>query len=81
MTGVQTCALPISEFIDENAELAQEMLSEISVRVDALKKVVDYSTKNDMNLLSTEFDEDIKSTLKKLAKMVNFLSDELVFKN
>ena len=69
------------EFIDENAELAQEMLSEISVRVDALKKVVDYSTKNDMNLLSTEFDEDIKSTLKKLAKMVDFLSDELVFKN
>jgi hypothetical protein len=69
------------KFIDENAELAQEMLSEISIKVNALKKVVDYSTKNDINLLSTEFDEDIKSTLEELAEMVDFLSDELVFKN
>ena len=70
-----------AEFIEENAELAQAMLSEISVRINALKKVVDYSTKNDINLLSTEFDEDIKSTLEELSEMVHILSDELVFKN
>ena len=69
-----------AEFIEENAELAQAMLSEISVRINALKKVVDYSTKNDINLLSTEFDEDIKSTLEELSEMVHILSDELVFK-
>jgi hypothetical protein len=69
-----------AKFIDENASLAQEILSNISIKIGELQKVVDFSTKKNINLLSDMNDEDIKSTLEQISELVDLLSNDLVYK-
>jgi hypothetical protein len=68
-----------SKFINENAILANQKINEIFIRVNELKKVVDFSTENNNNLLSEMFDEDIKDVLEDLNENLNLLN-ELVYK-
>lgn len=65
--------------IDDNARIAQTMLKEIIERVEMLQKVVNHSTKKNINLLSVEYDEDIKVILEEVNESIRMLSDELVY--
>jgi archaellum component FlaC len=65
--------------INDNARIAQTMIKEILERVEMLQKVVNHSTKKNINLLSVEYDEDIKVILEEVNESIRMLSDELVY--